>query len=67
MAALKVIASGAAVDVVLPDAPEPQSMTFEGIGLEEGNEAPVVVLCRTGSERITYPLGELRIESDEDD
>jgi hypothetical protein len=66
MATLRVIASGDTVDVVLPDSTEPQSMTFEGIGLEEGNTAPVAVL-RTGSERITYPLSELRIEPDEDD
>jgi len=63
---LKVIASGDTVAVVLSDAPESQTMTFEGIGLEEGNAAPVAVL-RTGSERITYPLGELRIEPGEDD
>jgi hypothetical protein len=66
MDGLKVIASGDTVDVALPDSTEPQAMTFEGIGLEEGNAAPVAVL-RTGSERITYPLGELRIEPGEDD
>ena len=66
MDGLKVIASDDTVDVVLPDTAEPKAMTFEGIGLEEGNAAPVAVL-RTGSERITYPLSELRIEPDEDD
>jgi hypothetical protein len=65
MDGLKVIASGDAVDVVMPNKTKPQSMTFEGIGLEEGESAPVVVL-RTGSERITYPLSELRIEPGED-
>lgn len=65
MGALNVIASGDPVAVVLPDATEPQSMTFEGIGLEEGDAAPVAVL-RTGPERITYPLSELRIEPHED-
>jgi|GEM_PF-6628483 len=66
MDGLKVIASGNTVDVVLPDTDEPKAMTFEGIGLEEGIDGPVAVL-RTGSERITYPLSELRIELDEDD
>jgi hypothetical protein len=66
MGNLDVIASGDTVAVVLPDRSEPQSMTFEGIGLEEDGSAPVAVL-RTGSERITYPLSELRIEPDEDD
>jgi len=66
MAALNVIASGDMVAVVLPDTTESQAMTFEGIGLEEHTDAPVVVL-RTGAERITYPLDELRIEPDEDD
>jgi len=61
----KVIASGEKVAVVLPDHPEPQSMTFEGIGLEEGRDGPVAVL-RKGFERITYPLADLRIEPDED-
>lgn len=65
MDGLKVIASGDSVDVVLPDRPESRSMTFEGIGLEEGGSTPVVVL-RTGFERITYPLAELRIEPRED-
>jgi len=66
MDGLKVIASGDTVDVVLPDTAEPQSMTFEGIGLEENVDTPVAVL-RTGAERITYPLSKLRIEPDEDD
>jgi hypothetical protein len=41
-------------------------MTFEGIGLEDGVGTPIVIL-RSGSERITYPLSELRIEPNEDD
>ena len=65
MNGLKVIASGDTVDVVLPGAIEPQTMTFEGIGLEGDESAPIAVLC-TDSEQITYPLGELRIEPDED-
>lgn len=66
MGGLTVIASGDKVDVVLPDTTEPQAMTFEGFGLEEGTHIPVAVL-RTGSERITYPLAELRIEPHEGD
>ena len=66
MDGLKVIASGDSVDVVLSDKTKPQSMTFEGIGLEEGIDGPVVVL-RKGFERITSPLATLRIEPDEDD
>jgi hypothetical protein len=63
---LFVIASGDPVAVVLPDATEPRSMTFEGIGLEDGTGTPIVIL-RSGSERITYPLSELRIEPNEND
>ncbi len=66
MGALYVIASGDAIDVVLPDKTEAQTMTFEGIGLEDGTSTPIAIL-RSGSERITYPLGELRIEPDGDD
>lgn len=66
MAALKVIASGDSVAVVLLDAGQPQAMTFEGIGLEDGTGTPIVIL-HSGSERITYPLSELRIEPNEDD
>jgi len=66
MDGLKVIASGDSVDVVLSDKTKPQAMIFEGIGLEEGSDAPVAVL-RKGFERITYPLAALRIEPDEDD
>jgi hypothetical protein len=63
---LFVIASGDTVTVALPDTTEAEAMTFEGIGLEEGTGTPIVIL-RSGSERITYPLNELRIEQDEDD
>jgi hypothetical protein len=63
---LFVITSGDPVTVSLPDTAEAQVMTFEGIGLENGTGTPVVIL-RFGSERITYPLGELRIEPNEDD
>lgn len=66
MGKLFVIASGDPVNVALPDTTEAQAMTFEGIGLEDGMGTPIVIL-RSGSERITYPLGELRIEPDEDD
>lgn len=66
MDGLDVIASGEKVDVVLPGKTKPQAMTFEGIGLEEGRDGPVAVL-RKGFERITYPLADLRIESDGDD
>lgn len=64
MARLRVIRTGDAITATLPD--ETRAMTFEGIGLEEGDEAPVVVL-RTGAERITYPLAGLRIGPDEAD
>lgn len=66
MSKLFVIASGDPVTVSLPDTTEAQAMTFEGIGIEDGVGTPIVIL-RSGSERITYPLDELRIESDEDD
>jgi hypothetical protein len=65
MARLHIIRSGDAVTAVLPG--ETSAMTFEGLGLEEGDDTPVVVLCPNERERITYPLAELRIEPDEDD
>jgi hypothetical protein len=66
MDGLKVIASGDSVDVALSDKTKPQAMIFEGIGLEEGIDGPVVVL-RKGFERITSPLATLRIEPDKED
>ncbi len=66
MGTLHMIASGDAITAVLPDKTEAQAMTFEGIGLEDGDATPIVIL-RSGSERITYPLAELRVEPDEDD
>lgn len=63
---LFVIQSGDPVTVSLPDTTQAQAMTFEGIGLEDGTGTPIVIL-HSGSERITYPLSELRIEPTEDD
>jgi hypothetical protein len=61
MGELLVIASGDTVTVALPD--KTQAMTFEGIGIEDGVGTPILIL-RSGSERISYPLDEVRIEDD---
>jgi hypothetical protein len=61
MGELLVIASGDTVTVGLPD--KTQAMTFEGIGIEDGVGTPILIL-RSGSERISYPLDDVRIEND---
>lgn len=63
MGELFVIQSGDAVNVALPGEDEAQDAIFEGIGTEDGEGTPTLIL-RSGSEQIAYPLDELRIEPD---